>query len=569
MGGIVDGLVAAEVERGALVALVAAPTGAVVAAGDSVWTEVDSAGIGAADEALHPRWVVWSPSTAATLVAAGVRLATCWDLAAVHRMLVGGWRADPGRVWAHLHGLTSSTMPTLASADLFAAAEAERDPEQPVREDGHLDPEWAAGAWAETPTRAGRWAALALVAAGLQQGLLTAAPHPRRAAATARSESAAELLCVELAADGLPIERHEAETLIAAHAGPRPRDEADAAGIRAARDLEVLRHVPNAGRVDLRSPGQVKALLSSVGVDVPDTRAWRLETLRDRPPVVPALLAWRKDERVATTYGYDWLDRHVGADGRLRGEWTACDGAAGRMTASVGLHNLPIDMRAAVVAEPDHVFVRADLGQVEPRVLAAVSGDADLARASAADDMYAPIAAELDVDRATAKVAVLGAMYGQTTGHGAGALRRLQESYPVAMAYLEAGDGAGRRGLALRTYGGRCIRMRPIDPSHPNARAIAASQGRYGRNALVQGAAAELFKMWAVIVRARGRTVGARIVLCLHDELLVHVPTTHAVETATLVDDCLQEAVARWSPGTSVRFTADVGIIRRWSDAKG
>ena len=89
------------------------------------------------------------------------------------------------------------------------------------------------------------------------------------------------------------------------------------------------------------------------------------------------------------------------------------------MTATAGLHNMPADLRPAVVAEPGHVFVRADLGQIEPRVLAAVSGDAASPRRPRSDDMYAPVAEQLGVDRATAKVAVLGAMYGQTTGHGA------------------------------------------------------------------------------------------------------------------------------------------------------
>jgi DNA polymerase-1 len=186
--------------------------------------------------------------------------------------------------------------------------------------------------------------------------------------------------------------------------------------------------------------------------------------------------------------------------------------------------------------------------------------------------MYAPIAAQLGVERATAKVAVLGAMYGQTTGHGANALRRLQDRYPVAMAYLEEGDRAGRVGEPLRTYGGRRIRMAPVDPELPEAeaRARAAAQGRYGRNALVQGAAAELFKVWAVTVRARARAsdLDATIVLCLHDELLVHVRTEHADDAAALLHDCLQEAAARWAPGSGVRFTADVSTVRRWSDAK-
>ncbi len=98
--------------------------------------------------------------------------------------------------------------------------------------------------------------------------------------------------------------------------------------------------------------------------------------------------------------------------------------------------------------------------------------------------------------------------------------------------------------------------------------ARAAARGRYGRNALVQGAAAELFKTWAVTVRARGATLGARIVLCLHDELLVHTPAAHGAATAELVDACLHEAARRWAPGSAVRFISDTSVVRTWSDAK-
>jgi DNA polymerase-1 len=136
----------------------------------------------------------------------------------------------------------------------------------------------------------------------------------------------------------------------------------------------------------------VRELLAAVGVDVPNTRKWVLEPYRSVNPLVEALLTWRRDERIATTYGYRWLDEHVGADDRLRGRWTACDGAAGRMTAENGLHNLPAALRPGVAAHPGHVFVRADLGQIEPRVLAVVSGDAVFAAATQADDLYAPVA---------------------------------------------------------------------------------------------------------------------------------------------------------------------------------
>jgi DNA polymerase-1 len=133
------------------------------------------------------------------------------------------------------------------------------------------------------------------------------------------------------------------------------------------------------------------------------------------------------------------------------------------------------------------------------------------------------------------------------------------------MAYLQDAARAGEAGRDLRTYGGRLIRMGSTEHEEW---ARAAARGRYGRNALVQGAAAELFKVWAATVRARVERYSARIVLCLHDELLVHAPTEHGETVTRLLDDCLQEAARRWAPDDSVRFVADVGVIRRWSDAK-
>ena len=548
--------------RGDLVALVVAPTMVVVAAPGGGATETSLPEVAAADAESRPRWVVWSPATASACVPAGVRLATCWDIAAVHRLLFGGWRADPALAWAALHGLATpgKTAPD-GTPDLFDMTDDSADP---VDADGSLRQSWANGGWADSAERAGRWAALSLEVASLQRAALTALPEGRpMAPAVAAAESAAELLCAELSADGLPMSRERAENMLGAIIGPRPRSDAEALRQRAARDALVLRHAPAGTAADLRSPVQILSLLRKVGFDLPDTRASRLRELRDKHPLITALLDWRKAERIATTYGYSWLDTHLGPDGRLRGEWTGCDGAAGRMTASAGLHNMPSVLRAAVVAEPGHVFVRADLGQIEPRVLAAVSGDEALAAAAQSDDMYAPVAAALGVERPVAKVAVLGAMYGQTTGHGAQALRRLKAAYPVAMAYLDAGDRSGQAKRDVRTYGGRLVSM---SDSRPDSPARAAARGRYGRNALVQGAAAEFFKMWAVTVRAR---IGSgRIVLCLHDELLLHVPERDGGDTARLVGDCLTETARRWAPDSKVRFISDTRVLAAWADAK-
>jgi DNA polymerase-1 len=162
-------------------------------------------------------------------------------------------------------------------------------------------------------------------------------------------------------------------------------------------------------------------------------------------------------------------------------------------------------------------------------------------------------------------------MYGQTTGRGAQALAELRKAYPVSMDFLDEADREARGGHDLITYGGRRLRMDnrgDFELPEQAARSRTAARGRYGRNAVVQGAAAELFKMWAVTVRARAAEFGAQVVLCLHDELLVHAPSEMGEQVAGLVDSALDETARRWAPNGSVRFLADTSIITRWSDAK-
>ena len=509
--------------------------------------ERDLAGAAAGDLAAlerdRPRWVVWS-ARSAPLVA--VRPRAVWDLAAVHKVLYGGRRDDPGAVWAAAHGLLT---PPTAGNDLTlldaALAPVERFV-QPVRADGSLHPD------AERATSPVRWAELALEVQQLQQQALLALPDPRPdpsgphlALVTAWAESAAAQLCVELEHDGLPVDRPEAIRLLSQIVGD---------GDRASRDEPVLA-LFRGDMVDLRNPLSVREALLRLGIDVPDTRSWRLEAYRQAHPVVDALLSWRKAERVSTTYGHAWIAEHVGLDDRLRGEWTAADGGAGRMTASAGLHSLPAELRSAIAAEPGHVLVRADLGQVEPRVLAAVSGDAGLAHAAAEDDMYTPVARMLGVDRPTAKIAVLAAMYGQTSGAAGQALKQMEQAYPTALAYLRAAEEAGRVGSPVRTHGGRTVLVGN------------GGVGRYARNAVVQGAAAELFKAWAASVR-NGLREG-RIVLCLHDELLLQVPEDEAAFAVELLHSALTSTASHWASGSGVRFVADVSVVHRWSEAKG
>ncbi|HET8602085.1 MAG TPA: DNA polymerase [Segeticoccus sp.] len=529
--------------------------------GPRLRVEVELAELAATVRALEaerrPRWVWWEAASAARApVEDGVQLARCWDVAEAHRLLDGGWRADPATAVAASRGEPAPpSVPERASR----ATLLDRGGGATLFDDAEPD--------ATTAAEAGPLESVELLLETARRQVARLDRVSPRAVSTATSESAAALLAVELQVHGLPVDRTALEELITEAAGPRPRDPAEELALRRQRDQLVLRHVPGRESTDLRNPAQVRALLAAVGIEVPDTRKHRLAPYRHAHPVVDALLRWRKAERIATTYGWRWLDAHVGTDDRLRGDWTACDGAAGRMTAQNGLHNLPTPLRPAVAAHPGHVLVRADLGQVEPRVLAAVSGDEGFAAAAAADDLYAPVARALDVERPVAKVAVLAAMYGQTSGPAGEALKRMERSYPTAMAYLRRAHEAGVRGEAVRTFGGRLVRMPEGRDGAREAPAFRAARGRFARNAVVQGAAAELFKAWAATVRAGLRDLDAQIVLCLHDELLVHAPEAQAQAAREVVESSLAASARRWAGSERVRFVADTSMVRRWSEA--
>ena len=108
----------------------------------------------------------------------------------------------------------------------------------------------------------------------------------------------------------------------------------------------------------------------------------------------------------------------------------------------------------------------------------------------------------------------------------------------------------------------------PVEAPAGSVPSMIAGRGRFARNAVIQGAAAELFKAWAATVRLTTRHLGARIVLCLHDELLVHVPVEAADEVAAAVDAALIASSRRWTGSSTVRFVSDTSVIARWSDAK-
>ena len=228
-------------------------------------------------------------------------------------------------------------------------------------------------------------------------------------------------------------------------------------------------------------------------------------------------------------------------------------------------------VRRAVVADPGWKFVVADAGQLEPRVLAAMSGDSRLAAAARAGDLYAALAADaFDGDRAKAKVALLGAMYGQTGGAAIPALAVLRRHYPTALDYVEAAARTGEAGGLVRSWLGRTCPPSSVvtrlddEPSPSSARA----RGRFTRNFVVQATAAE----WALALLAtlRASLAGgpAELVFFQHDEVMVHCPADVASDVVAAVDEAATRAGRTLFGDTEVRFPVAPSVVECYADAK-
>jgi DNA polymerase-1 len=271
-------------------------------------------------------------------------------------------------------------------------------------------------------------------------------------------------------------------------------------------------------------------------------------------------------------------------DGRFRPEYVPGGVVSGRWaTRGGGALQVPKVVRRAVVADPGWRFVVADAGQLEPRVLAAVSGDARLAAAAAAGDLYAALATDsFDGDRARAKVALLGAMYGQTGGAAVPALAVLRRHYPTAFEFVEAAARTGEAGGLVRSWLGRTCppaagawRDAGLDPPETAGSAEVAqggasgrARGRFTRNFVIQATAAE----WALVLLATLRTAlegtEAELVLFVHDEVVVHCPAEQAEQVVAAVHASAARAGRMLFGETSVRFPLDVSVIGAYADAK-
>ncbi|WP_051798005.1 bifunctional 3'-5' exonuclease/DNA polymerase [Catenuloplanes japonicus] len=517
----------------------------------------------------HPRWL-WSATDAIYpgLLRDGVRVERCHDLELTEALLLGHagrWgepRALPA-AWARLTGGPVPRDPPPRQAEPPGGS-------QPVLFDT-----------APSPVAAGADPLTAVTEVYADQvARIAATAHPGRFRMLVAAESAGALIAAEMGRAGLPFDAAVHDELLVELLGPQ-----SPVGGRPRRLAELASKINDAFGVrglNPDSPAELLRAFARSGFDLPSTRAWVLRDVRH--PAVPLVLEYKELHRIWTAHGWAWREAWV-QDGRFRAEYVAGGVVSGRWaTRGGGALQIPKVVRRAVVADPGWKLVVADAGQLEPRVLAAVSGDARLAAAGAAGDLYAALATDsFGGDRAKAKVALLGAMYGQTGGAAVLALAVLRRSYPRAFDHVEAAARAGEQGGLVRSWLGRTCPPAHADLASlsgdtgggsaeegdvPRSRPDARARGRFTRNFVIQATAAE----WALVLLAtlRGALAGtdAELVFFQHDEVVVHCPADQAPEVAAAAQEAADQAGRLLFGDSPVRFPLEPSIVDRYVDAK-
>ncbi|QLD12968.1 bifunctional 3'-5' exonuclease/DNA polymerase [Microbacterium oleivorans] len=504
------------------------------------------------------RWV-WSDATTwyAPALVAGVRVSRCHDLRLCHAILRDSILV-PDR-----SELRSATEWDGLPADATTGRDALFDLEPPA--DAIPD---------------GLDAVLAEFSRQLRA--IGSSPDAGRLRLLTAAESAGALVAVEMHAAGVPWSRDIHDAILTEALGPRPR---------AGELPERVRRLADQVRAALGDPGasldshpRLLRSLHRAGLLVESTSKWEL--MRHEHPVVEPLLAYKRAVRLLTANGWAWMDEWIPGD-RFRPVYVPGGVVTGRWASSGGgALQLPRMLRPAVRADPGWKLVVADVAQLEPRILAAMSGDTALAGAARGRDLYEGIVERGAVaTRSEAKMAMLGAMYGATTGDSGRLVPSLRRAYPRAMAVVDEAARVGEQGGVVRTLLGRtspppsaawlelqadAAESDASDALRSAARSRGRDVGRLTRNFVVQGTAAEWALAWLADLRLRLASFPARgphpitdrahLAFFLHDEIIVHTPVDHAQAAADAVREAARSAGELLFGSFPLDFRLDVRI---------
>ena len=319
------------------------------------------------------------------------------------------------------------------------------------------------------------------------------------------------------------------------------------------------------------------------GIEVKSTRQWELK--ESTHPAIEPLLAYKKLSRLHTANGWTWLDAWV-RNGRFQPEYVVGGVVSGRWASrGGGALQIPRQIRGAVHADPGHKLIVADASQLEPRVLVALAQDSTMAEAARDQDLYAGIAAKgFGGDRAKAKMALLGAMYGATSGEAGRLMPQLARTYPRAVGFVEQAARAGEAGKTVTSRLGRSspppseqwFRSQQSTSAEEQRRAdaIARSRGRFTRNFVVQGSAADWAACWLAELRRRLRglradgSVSGELVFFLHDEVMVHAPDGAVESCIRAIEDAANAAKELLFGRIPVEFPVSVAVVDSYDSAK-
>lgn len=402
------------------------------------------------------------------------------------------------------------------------------------------------------------------------------------------AESAAMLVAAEMNAAGLPWSADMHRSVLHELLGERY-----AGGGEPRRLAELADEVSEAfgRRVRPDLPADVVKAFAQAGVKITSTRRWEIESI-DHPAVRP-LIEYKKLYRIYTAHGWSWLQDWV-RDGRFRPEYLPGGTVTGRwVTNGGGALQIPKVIRRAVVADPGWRLVVADADQMEPRVLAAISRDPGLMEVAGREtDLYQSVSDRaFSGDRAKAKLAVLGAVYGQTSGDGLKNLAALRRRFPQAVAYVDDAARAGEEGRLVRTWLGRtCPPVVgagdqeeagiPQDDPTPEqasggteftpgyASSNSRARGRFARNFVVQGSAADWADLMLAALRRSCTGMAAELVFFQHDEVIVHCPEEEAEAVTAAIREAAELAGQLTFGDSPVHFPFTTAVVKCYADAK-
>ena len=319
------------------------------------------------------------------------------------------------------------------------------------------------------------------------------------------------------------------------------------------------------------------------------TAADILEKLAPDHPIVEEILEYRGLTKLKSTYA-DGLADYIGEDGRIHTSFNQTITATGRISSTEpNLQNIPMRtelgrlIRKVFVPKDGYVFTDADYSQIELRVLAHISGDeqlieayrsdADIHRITASKVFHTPFEEVTDLQRRNAKAVNFGIVYGIssfglsqdlsiTRKEASEYIEQYFATYPKVKEFLDGQvEKAKETGYVTTIYG----RKRPI-PELKSSNFMQRSFGeRVAMNSPIQGTAADIMKIAMIHVweELRERKLSSRLILQIHDELLIETKREEAEEVARLLEEEMKKAAK-----LEVSLEADVHTGENWYDAK-